>query len=418
MDTREGRNKKTLWVISDDPAFHREVAETIQDCELQNKVTLLSASYEESAQHAAALVLIDLSEGEPARVEFARNYCTAAADSGTKVICAGSNLNVDHILYLLKIGVHHFLKTPLESHEFKSLFFSLLTAPPPSLEPEDPTKPRNGKIVTVYSPKGGSGVTLLAINLAITLFKKDPKSHVAICDLAPQAGDVLTYLNLNAQYALRDLIDNAGRLDSSLLEGVMTPHEESGIQVLAAPSLDQEALSTNCIEEWRLILTLLKQHQDFIVIDSAHTDENLLQSTLGVSDAIVLIGNLDVPSLKGILFGLTKLNRMHIDPHKIKIIINRFNAKNQLNIKEFFRNAKHPVDSKLPNDYSVCVESINTGKPISLYYAHSEIAKTIKELADQIYLELGGTPSFRNPLAAPERAPVAEAPRKGLWRLL
>lgn len=415
---KEGvQEKKTLLVISDDQHFHREVSAMAHRSDLPSKVTLVPTSYSESQQQKtpANWILIDISEGELRRVEFARNLCISAAASGTKVICAGSNLNVDHILYLLKMGVHHFLKTPFDPHEFKSLFFSLLTET--HLPEELSSKPRSGKIITVYSLKGGSGVSLLAINLAIALIKREKKPRVAICDLASQTGDVTTYLNLNAKYTLRDLIDNVDRLDTSLLEGVMASHE-SGIHVLASPALDQEALSTHCVEEWQHILHFLKQNHDFTVIDSAHTDPLLLQTTLSLSDAIVLIGNLDVPSLKGILFGLTKLSRLQIDPKKIKIIINRFNAKNQLDIKEFSRNAQHAIDSKLPNDYSVCIESINTGKPVSLHHSNSELAKKIKELADQLHKDLAD-PSAK--ILSPEMAenpPVAQAPKKGLWGLL
>ncbi len=415
METADNREGKTFMIISEDQAFQREALENIHASGAASRLQIVNASFGDFQQHKKPeIVLIDLSEGELGHVEFAKNFC--ASMPGVKVICAGSNLNVDHVLYLLKIGVHHFLKTPFDHHEVNSLLFALTTeSNNASASAAADKAARKGKIITVYSPKGGSGVTLLAINLAVELFKEKKDHRILVCDLAPQTGDVATYLNLNPKYTIHDLIENIARMDTSLLDGVLMNHE-SGIRVLASPALDQEALSVHYAREWESILQILKKNFDLIIIDSAHADESLLQHTLCQSDSILLMGNLDVPSLKGVLFGLTKLGRMHIEPERIKIIINRYNAKNQLDIKEFAKNAKHPVECKLPNNYSVCIESINTGKPVSLHQAGSDLGRKIKELADEIMVELTKAETAKtHPALAEEHAPAAGIPKKGLW---
>lgn len=403
MNLREPDGRQNLLVISQDQHFHREVSEMVQQCGLAPKLNPVHCSYEEARQQQSPLVLIDIAEGDTARIDYLKNFYAQRPDA--KIICTGSNLNVDLVLNLLKSGIQQFLKMPLDRQEFKTLFVSLSGAS----GVRDNT-PRKGKIVTVYSPKGGSGVTLMSINLAIAFAKANRRDQIAVCDLAPQVGDVHTYLNVNPKYTLRDLIDNSDRLDQSLLEGVFTSHE-SGIQVLSSVALDQEPLSINSMRDWQLTLHFLKQSCDVTVIDSAHTDESLLQYTFSQSDVILLMGNLDVPSLKGILFGINKLTRLHVEPERIKIIINRFNAKNQLDIKEFLKSANHPVTCKLANNYNACIESVNTGRPLSLHDENSDVAKQIRELAEQLRIEL----SLVNPQDAAE-ASGQTAPKKGLWR--
>lgn len=409
MSTREPGSLSTLLVISNDSVFQKEVYDLVTHCDLASRYTVVPSSYDNAPRHDTShIILIDVSEGHQGHVEFVRRFC--ASQTSAKIVCAGSNLTVDSILNILKLGVHHFLKRPFDPMEFRSLLFSLSM----DGQPQEHVPGQKGKIITVYSLKGGSGVTLFSINLAVALAKLDKKKRVAICDLAPQAGDVSTYLNLNPQYSIRDLLDNVDRLDSSLLEGVLTDHESS-VRVLASAGLDQEPLTTNGIPDWSRILDTIQHNYSFVVIDTAHTDQTFLQHTLLQSDAILLMGNLDVPSLKGILTGLSKLNRLQIDSSKIHVVINRFNAKNQLDIKDFQKNSKCNIRCKLPNDYVTCIESINTGKPINLHQENSEIGKKIKEFAQELAKEISPLASAKS---VEEKPAVAEGAKKGLWGLL
>lgn len=411
MNLRESEGRQNLLVISQDQHFHREVSDLVQQCGLAAKLTLFHCSYKETHNHQnSPFVIIDIAEGDVEKIEFLKTFYAQKPD--TKIICSGNNLSVDLVLYLLKCGIQHFLKAPLEKKEFQTLFAALLTQSPSAGRKD--TVPKKGKVITVYSPKGGSGVTLVSINLAIALAKAGKKDQITVCDLAPQVGDVHTYLNVSPKYTLRDLVDNSDRLDQSLLEGVLMPHE-SGIQILSSVALDQEPLSINNLKEWQLTLHFLKQSCDVVVIDSAHTDENLLHYTFAQSDAVLLMGNLDVPSLKGILFGINKLNRLQVDPERIKIIINRFNAKNQLDIREFLKSANHPVACKLSNNYNACIESVNTGHPLNYHYENSDVAKQIKQLATQLRHEIGLAEDINS--ASPQEISLSQdSVKKSGWR--
>jgi len=270
------------------------------------------------------------------------------------------------------------------------------------------------------SPKGGTGVTLLAANLGVSLAQKGSE-RIGICDLAPQVGDVVTYLDLSASYTLRDLIDNASRLDLSFLEGVTLAHA-SGVNVLASPRENQEPLNSGCATELQTILSLCRQTYDILLIDAGHTDPALLQLALMQSDLIILVGNSDVPSLKGLVFMLSKLTKLNYDPNKIKVVINRYDARNQLDTKEFEKKTKHPIACQLPNQYSLCIEAINNGLPISKVQKTSNLARKISELAEMIWellvtkktFQFDGSPSDR--IGATSGAPKEKAGNKGFIR--
>ncbi|MBI3313445.1 MAG: hypothetical protein HYZ83_04365, partial [Candidatus Omnitrophica bacterium] len=236
--------------ISENRSFYLEIADNIKRLtDLSGAPTL--STFEEALRHSAPfIVIIDVEEATELRLEKIQNFCLQATE--VRIICAGKNMQVDLVLRLVKMGVHDFLKVPFDPNEISSLLASPMTeAVKPAVK-----APRKGHVVTVHSMKGGAGVSLLTTNLAISYSKIAKNQRIAICDFAPQCGDVATYLNLNPEYTIRDLIDNTSRLDHSLLEGVMIEHE-SGVRVLSSPLVTQEPMTSHNLTEVKNVLGLV-----------------------------------------------------------------------------------------------------------------------------------------------------------------
>jgi Flp pilus assembly CpaE family ATPase len=98
----------------------------------------------------------------------------------------------------------------------------------------------------------------------------------------------------------------------------------------------------------------------------------------------LLLGNPDVPSLKGLVNLVKKLSSHHFDPEKIKVIINRFNSKNQIDVKEFERMSNHPIAAFLPNNFVLCNDAVNKGESIYQLNPKADLSKKIDELAEII----------------------------------
>ena len=405
--------QKLVLVVSDDPHYRNEAGVCLNRFAPPG-YGIHSCSFQELFSHfsapAPSLIVVHLVPGYGDPVQTVHEVVSRFRIS--QVACAGQGLDLDLVLKLIRSGAKDFLTLPFREEEVRMLFSRLAAAVP---QTEEPTK--LGKIITLFSPKGGTGVTLVSANLGAALAKKKPH-RVAVCDLSNPLGDIGTYLNLTPQYTIRDLIDNYQLLDTSLLEGVMVEHP-SGIHVLAAPHEDQEPLSSMHLKELRTIFLLLRQSFDFILIDAGHTDPSLTQLALMECDLILLLGNLDLPSLKGLVSSYTKLLRLHYDPEKIKIIINRYNSKNQLDLKEFEKKVRHPISARLPNNYSLCVEAINTGRPLSEIHENSDLVKQIAELARSIQTLF---PVHRRPMSGSPKEDsvriVHDPAKKGILRCL
>lgn len=299
--------------------------------------------------------------------------------AGSKIVVAGIPSNSQLVVQLVKMGAHDFVAFPINLGEVRAVFSQTETnaRSAQSQEPE-----HKNITITVLGPKGGSGVTLLTANLAVALAKQHPNQVIA-CDLSAQCGDLATYLDLSPTYNIRHWLDRYGQIDETYMDGLILKHD-LGAHVLAGPSMDQEPLGSKHLRELQSILMALKQKYKFLLIDSGTVDPGLLQQCLTHSDIILLVGCLDIPSLKGLTNIYQNLVKLDFMPEQIRIAVNRFNSKNQISINAFEKNINHPIACFLPNNYPLCSESVNTGKPLIELDAKSELVKKIGELAASV----------------------------------
>lgn len=299
------------------------------------------------------------------------------------VICSKVNLEVPEMLHLLKLGVKDFLmraSLPKDFPEYLRKFKS--TRSDPSKDAK--AGAASGQILAVFGPKGGSGITLFSVNLAASLLRYSGQ-RTLVCDLSRGCGDAMTYLNLHPLYTIRDVLDHADLIDNSFLEGTLVRHA-SGLEILAASREDQEEVSSSDFVALQNIFSYLRTMADYVIVDLSGREISLVQMVLSQSDTIFLMGTLDVLSMKGMVSFFNKLRKMHFPLEKVIVVINRFNAKNQLDIvKDFEKHTGHSIAFRLPNHYALCIQALNEGKLLEDVHPGSALSKKIEEIAQRVH---------------------------------
>lgn len=373
---------KLILIVTNNETFVKEVSGHLNKYGSSN-ISIKSCRSSEAEAHvsrlAPSVLLIDLINPPESVLTLIQKI--RSSTQIPRIIGAGQPPHVSVLMKFIKMGVKDFLNIPFDDEEIKEIIHQLIAVPEEGA-PKNHQKEKEAKVITFYSPKGGVGVTLLAANLSVVLASHYKKKTV-ICDLAPQCGDIATYLNLVPHYTVRDIIDNDQLMDASFLEGCLLGHA-SGVKILAAPTENQDPLTSDNLNVLKSILTLLKKSFDTILIDSSHLAPALLQYVMSDSDLIFLVGNPDVVSLKGLVGSFNKLQAMHYDTQKIKVLINRHNSKSQIDTDEFEKVTLHPIAGYLPNNFMLCIEAVNTGQPIFQIQEKSDLAKKISELAGLI----------------------------------
>ena len=245
-------------------------------------------------------------------------------------------------------------------------------------------KPRDpAHVYAVFSPKGGSGSTTLATNLAVTLRQVTGKKTLVV-DLDLELGEAALMMGMRPRFNFVDLVQNFHRMDADLLASFIERHE-SGVDLLSAPYHPEKAEVVTG-EQIRRILLFLRQHYEYVLVDTSKT---FSQSTLAVfeqADLVILVTNADLPSLRNIQRALPMMRRMLVrGDDQLRLVINRYRTNDQITPDDIERTLGLKVFWRLNNDYEAVLASMNTGKPIVMS-ATSTYGKDIKALG----LELAG----------------------------
>src|SRR3954466_8874501 len=240
--------------------------------------------------------------------------------------------------------------------------------------------PRRGRVVTVFSPKGGTGKTVTATNLASTFAKYEGKNTLLL-DLDLQFGDAAIMLGLEPEKTIYDLVVAPGELDSEKLAGYTTRHQ-SGLDILPAPLRPEDA---ELVTEAKLarLLEVGRESYDVIVVDTSPFFHGPMLATLDRTDELLLVCGLDVPTLKNVRLSLQTLELLSFPPDRIKLVLNRANSKVGMKPKEVEAALETKISFELPSDRAVPL-SVNRGQPAVLAEPGSDFARAIKDMAGTI----------------------------------
>jgi pilus assembly protein CpaE len=237
-----------------------------------------------------------------------------------------------------------------------------------------------GQILVVMSAKGGSGKTVVATNLAILLTRFEGKK-VALVDADLQFGDVCLVLQLEPRFTLVNAAHELHHLDSQLLESLLTDHP-SGLKVMAAP-LEPAFADDISTESLITVVTLLRETYDYVIVDTASMLDELLLSLLEKADVILQVVDMDLPSVKNAKLALETLRLLKFPTSKVKLILNRSNAKARLDDKEIEGALKMSISAAIPSDGAVAA-SMNEGRPVVESAPKSRVAKGFESVAELI----------------------------------
>ena len=238
-----------------------------------------------------------------------------------------------------------------------------------------------GKIVVVYSPKGGTGCTTLAVNLALSL--NNAETRVALVDGNLQFGDVAMFVNEQGKNTVVDLAPRADELDAEIVEEVMVKHAASGLHILAAPSRPEYAEKVSSGQFSRM-LEYLTQLYAYVIVDTSPILSDPILATLDVSDLIVLVTTQDIPSLKNCRLFLDLLQNLGVQRNRVMFVINRFDKKVNITPERIAENLKQEVSLAIPVDEATAVKAVNRGVPFVLDNKNQPIARGVLAMADAV----------------------------------
>ena len=240
----------------------------------------------------------------------------------------------------------------------------------------DDDRSNQGHVITVVSPKGGSGKTTTASNLAVGLAAHAP-GEVVVVALDLQLGDISSALQLMPENTIADAAQIAGALDATVLKVYLTGHP-ANLYALCAPDSPVDGERVTADVAARIVGQLAAEFR-YVVVDSAAGLTDVTLAALEISTDIVLVCSMDVPSVRSLRKEVAALDQLQMTSQRRHFVLNRADSRVGLTSDDVEATVGMRIDVAIPSSRAVPL-SLNQGDPLVSGDPRSPVAKAFNEL--------------------------------------
>lgn len=370
-------------LISADEGFQRQVENLVRRPDTHARVVVAhkrraadlsreDVGYVLRAHPNVAFVdLGDTSEG----LRVVRALSQEAPDIG--ILCVGPELEADALLEVMRAGAGEYLPRPFTVEDTEEAFARLRRRV--RTAPEE--KGQQGRLTVVFSPKGGVGVTTVAVNLAVTLRQLTERPTLLV-DLAPALGTAALLLGVQPRYSYLDVVQNFHRIDEELFRSFLT-EDETGVHLLASPPRADD-LNGPSMEEVSGLFRLCRRHFTNVVVDCGNTLTGSVDAALLEADEQILVATPELPTLRNLQRALEVIESHGTNGRRPpKIVVNQFAEGVGLATRDIEEGLGVDVAATIERADPEATESINLGRPLVLG-KRSRFTKAVEALAREV----------------------------------
>ena len=300
------------------------------------------------------------------------------------IVGIGAKLDAGILLRAVRNGCTEFLTKPVSLAELTASlnrFHAARTVAPRA-------QSRIGRVIAIFGAKGGVGTTMLAVHLATHLVSQHGKKTLLI-DHKQQLGHVALYLGLKeTPYHFDELLRNANRLDSELLNGFVVRHK-SGLDVIASPEA-AAGIHQPKPDQLDLVMEFLRSEYDYVLIDSPAASQDFKTSIIDQFDEIYIVATPDVAALRDLAHLVQELSITDSAASKLRVVVNRSTATDSITPAQIEKVVRFPISIAVPNNYFELLRAINDGEPVPPN-RRSEFNQSLARWANLITHESKGT---------------------------
>jgi pilus assembly protein CpaE len=313
------------------------------------------------------VVIIDLDSDQNHALELVETLATAP---NTTVMVYSMNNDPNLLMSCMRAGAREFLSQPIAISALNDALSRATARRPASRQ----GKTTGGKVLVFLGGKGGSGVTTVACNFAVSLVQECAQSAVLI-DLDLPLGDAALNLGISPQFSTVDALQNYSRMDQNFLSKLLTKHS-SGLFVLAAPGkFPQVEVSNEAVEK---LIAIARTGYDFVVVDAGSRFDLSGTTLVEHADTVYLVMQAGIPELRNSHRLISEYFKS--GGSNLEIVLNRFMPRSGGVDEEHISKAlTRPVQWKIPSDYVTVRKMQNEATPLAL--EDSMIARAIQDMA-------------------------------------
>ncbi|HEV3234025.1 MAG TPA: P-loop NTPase [Candidatus Dormibacteraeota bacterium] len=242
-----------------------------------------------------------------------------------------------------------------------------------------------GRLIAVYSGKGGSGATTIAVNFACALADSQRK-NVVIVDLDLQYGDVASMFKTPDEHStVVDLVTSSViDLDEQVVDETLIKVADR-VHVLAAPLRPElgELVETG-VSQLGVVMTILRHRFDVVVVDLGRHLGDAGASVLDACDRVLLVTTPLTTSLKSLRLARGLLHQLQIHDDRIEVVLNQPHEHTDFKSADVADAIQRTMLASIPHDSRVAVMAIDSGEPFVLFRQRAAISAAILGMAESV----------------------------------
>ncbi|MCD6554603.1 MAG: response regulator [Anaerolineae bacterium] len=368
----------TVLIIDDDPSVLKLLDFAMSKAGFR---VVLAGDGEEGLEKAQAnppdLAIVDVMMPGLDGYEVCRRLRADPRTAGMAIIVLTARAQAVDRKVALEAGADEYLVKPIMPDELIRLAREVLARPRAAAPLVELPQ---GRVVTVFSLRGGIGVTSLAVNLAVA-FAHLRQEEVSLLDLSLLAGHVALMLNLQPQLTLANLLEQGSEAEEETLDRCLARHS-SGVRVLAAPPQPVTSASGGG-QVVKRIVSLLRGRFPYVVADTASTLDEVTTAVLTASDLVLVIVAAEVQALQTAIVSLPALRALGHEDDDLWLVLNQYTPKSPLPTQAAEKALRRPVRATIPYEPAL-PQAIQRGVPLILHQPTSPMATAVARLAYQI----------------------------------
>ncbi len=310
---------------------------------------------------------------------------------GTMVIVIATNSEMEFVRQAMLAGAQGFLLKPFDLPELHrsiqqvhqvSLQRKAAIAEAGAVAALAPPATSKSYSIAVFSPKGGTGATTLAVNLAVAL-RQQTDAPVLLVDADLRTADVDIFLSILSKHSIYDLLGLGQRIDEDMLQRVVTNHT-SGIAVLRGEPQLQFEISVEPGQMSDLFEALSMAWEGYIVINTSDGLDRWTVEILDAVDTVLVVTTPELPALRATRNFLDLADAAADPGGKWQLVMSAYQGKKVLQIADIEASIHYRVKATIAEDIAVVSTSINRGTPLMVSHRKSPIAQDVLALAKQL----------------------------------
>ncbi len=390
--------KISVLIVDDIPETRENLEKLLyfeSDIEIVGKAESGQQAIDLARRLQPHIVLMDINMPDMDGITASQQIAQLAPAS--QIIMMSVQSEADYLRRSMLAGAVDFLTKPFTSEELSTSIHRVYEmgrtrqpSAPTSREAEEGSpvvagtraqpSAEGGKLLLVYSPRGGTGCSTVATNLAIAMAQSSSKT-VALVDASLQFGDADVLLNLQGAQSISDATKRLGELDPNSVPVMMATHT-SGIKVLIAPPspVDFENISP---EAFKKVLRRVLKSFDYVILDTWSYLGDMVLAAIDLAERILIIMTPEIPSIKGTrqFFEIAEALEFPLD--RIDLILNKVYSRDGIRADQVESSMQHKIRAQFEFEPQGIRQAINQGSPLITTQPNHPLSQGFLQLAQQ-----------------------------------